>query len=154
MKTVFIILSILGLVIVCAFAYAEKPPSHPIVVREALERLLQRPTGAYLIIEDVKSGKFVQFSGSIDEPLLLDLPSQTLSSGEMMQAKALFTKLGYPGPETYQLQKYPGGLPAGEQTSFMVNFGKDIENATELTLIVFHQVYGLEHNAKLNIIEG
>ena len=93
---------------------------HSGTVRDALTRLLTRPSGAFVIIEDPQSGKFVQFAGSKDEPLLLDLPSQTLSPDEMTKAKAVFAEFGYPGPETHLGQEFPGGPRAGEQTSFIV----------------------------------
>jgi hypothetical protein len=128
-------------------------PSHSEAVRDALIRLLTRPSGAFLIIEEPQSGKFIQFAGSRDELLLLDLPSQTLSPDEMMKARAVFAELGYPGPETYQTQEYPGGPPTGEQTSFNVNFGTDIYKAVELTVAVLQRVYSLDENAPLQLTE-
>ena len=65
---------------------------HLVTVREALSRLLTRPSGAFVIIEEPRSGKFVQFAGSKDEPLLLDLPSQTLSPDEMAKSVAPLTR--------------------------------------------------------------
>ena len=121
----------------------EKHTLNAEIIREALIRLLSRPSGAFVIIEEPKSGKFVQFAGSEKEPLLLDLPSQTLTQDEMKKAIAVFSELGYPGPETFPVQEHPGGPPAGEQTSFVVTFGKDVDKATELAVAVLHRVYGL-----------
>ena len=57
--------------------------------------MLDRPEGAFLIVEESESGRFVQFVGSRDESLLLDLPLQTLSPEEMTKARAVFAELGY-----------------------------------------------------------
>ena len=127
--------------------------SHSATVRNALTRLLTRPSGAFVIIAEPQSGKFVQFAGSEDEPLLLDLPLQTLSPDEMMRVKAVFAELGYSGPETYQTEEYPGGPPAGEQTSMNVKFGTDVDKAAELAVAVLHRVYGLDAHTKLRLTE-
>lgn len=129
------------------------PKSHREMIRTALVRLLSRPSGAFVVIEDARSGKFVQFAGSSGEPLLLDLPSQTLSPQEMAKAKAVFSNLGYPGPETYRTEEFPGGPPAGEQTTFNVKFGSDVDKATDLALAVLYQVYDLDDAARLRLQE-
>ncbi len=71
------------------------------IIRTALVRLLKRPYGAFVIIEDPSTGKYIQFSGSSEEPLFFDLPQQTLTLEEFEKARNLFSELGYPGPETY-----------------------------------------------------
>ena len=73
--------------------------SHSEIVHGALISLLKRPAEAFVIFEEPKSGKFVQFAGSIEEPLLLDLPIQTLSPAEIEKAKTIFGEMGYSGPE-------------------------------------------------------
>jgi hypothetical protein len=122
-------------------------------IRNALIRLLERPSGAYLIIQEPKTGKFVQFSGSSEEPLYLDLPIQTLSTEEFGTAEKLFKALDLPGPETYQLYEYPGGPPASMQTSFNVTFGRDTKNAMALTVGIFQLVYGVDSFAQLIFTE-
>jgi len=150
---------ILVVVTLCVMTYvvsrSRRQPSRPHkeLIREALTNLRKRPTGAFVIIEEPKSGKFIQFSGSIDEPLLLDLPAQALSPDELNKAKRVFKEFGYSGPETYQLQEYPGGPPAGEQTSFMVKFGSDIDRATQFSVVVLYQVYGLDESTRLKLTE-
>lgn len=151
MTLLIAVIFVLGLLIACA--RKGKPESHEKLVRASLERLLSRPRGAFTIIEETMSGKFVQFAGSKEEPLLLDLPSPTLSSKEMEKAKSVFAELGYSGPETHQTQEYPGGPTAGEVTTFMVKFDQDVDKATELVLAILHRVYGFDENAKLKFKE-
>lgn len=153
MKIVIIIAVAITVCLVLGYTRQTKPKSHREVVRAALNRLLSRPSGAFVIFQDAQSGKFVQFRGSIEEPLLLDLPSQTLSPDEMTKAKTLFSELGYPWPETFQLYDYPGGPPAGEQTSFQVKFEQDVDKATELSVAVLHRVYEFNENMKLKLTE-
>jgi hypothetical protein len=71
----------------------------------------------------------------------------------MIKARAVFAEPGYPGPEIYQTQEYPGGPPTGEQTSFSVNFGTDIYKAVELAVAVLHRVYRLDENTGLKLTE-
>ena len=106
-----------------------------------------------MIIEEPKSGKFIQFAGSVDEPLLLDLPTQTLSTTELDKAKRVFTQFGYSGPQKYQLQEYPGGPPVGEQTSFMAKFGSDVDLATRFSVAVLYQIYELNDSTQLKLTE-
>ena len=151
----------LGIAVACVVAIglgagcAKNAPSesHAKTIRAALTRLLERPYGAFTIVEHVPSGKFVQFAGSEDAPLLLDLPLQALSAAELDRAKAVFAAFGHPGPVTLQAEQYPGGPPAGEQTGFMVEFGTDVEAATELAVAVLHRIYGLGEDAKLTLTE-
>ena len=152
-----IIISVLATLCIIAYAASCSPrqPSkpHEELIREALANLLKRPSGAFVIIEEPKSGKFIQFAGSVDEPILLDLPAQVLSPDEMDKAKRVFTEFGYSGPETYQLQEYPGGPPAGEQTSFMVKFGSDVDQATQFSVAVLYQIFGLNDSTRLKLTE-
>lgn len=148
-----------AVVIVCIMVYgvscsqSQPSKSHEQLIRDALTHLLNRPSGAFVIIEEPKSGKFIQFAGSVDEPLLLDLPVKTLSPDEMDKAKKVFAEFGYTGPETYQLQEYPGGPQAGEHTSFMVKFGSDIDRAAQFTVVVLHQIYRLDDSSRLKLTE-
>ncbi len=121
--------------------------SHSDTVRNALTRLLTQPLGAFVIIEEPLSGKFVQFGGSKDEPLWLDLPSQTLSPDEMTRAKAVFAEFGYAGAEVDH-------DPAGQDTNFIVKFGTDVDKATELAVAVLHRVYKFGDDTKLKLTEG
>ena len=149
--TLLAVLVVVGTSLGCSREAA--PQSHADVIRDALKRLLKRPAGAILIIEEPRSKKFVQFAGSRDEPLLLDLPAEPLSPEELRKAKALFAEMGYPGPETYQVLESPGGPPAGKQTSFHVKFGTDVDKATELAVAVLHRVYGFGEDVELKLTE-
>jgi|GEM_PF-1485335 len=122
-------------------------------IRKALVRLFKRPFGAYLIVEEPAFGKFVQFTGSVEEPLVFDLPGQSLTLDEFERARQLFAELGYPGPETFKVFTAPGGEVAGTQTSFIVPFGDDIDNATELALEVFAKVYAVGNRVSLILTE-
>jgi hypothetical protein len=70
----------------------------------ALQTLLVQPNDAcaFVIIEDVESKKFVQFVGSLERPLLLDLPAQSLSETEFYRAVLFFRRRGVGGQE-YEL---------------------------------------------------
>lgn len=110
---------------------------------DALSALLQRRNkDAFVIFEEKRSGKYVQFAGSANEDLLLDLPSQTLTEEEMKRAEVLFRGLGIPGPETYEMYTDESmETVAGTQTSFHMGLGRDVVRAAEVTLAIFERVY-------------
>jgi hypothetical protein len=123
------------------------------IIRSALNHLLERPSGAFVIIEETNSGKFVQFNGSEEEPLMFDLPQQALTFTEFKNAKILFKESGYPSPQTYDVYEYPGGPSASTQTGFNVTFGKDVEKATLLAVAVFENIYKIDVTSELKLTE-
>lgn len=54
------------------------------MIKAKLTELLRQPEDElrFVVVEDRDSEKFVQFTGSISQPLVLDLPWQTLSEAE------------------------------------------------------------------------
>jgi hypothetical protein len=112
-------------------------------VRKALDSLLAQPVdaGAFVIIEDAASQKFVQFIGSLSRPLLLDLPWQTFSEAEFYRAVAFFKKRGVVGQE-YETLDAPGGRPVGTQYSFQLQLDS-VSAAIEVVHALFREVYEL-----------
>jgi hypothetical protein len=110
-------------------------------ITTALQRLLAQPEDAlpFVIVENAETRKFVQFTGSLKRPLLLDLPAQTLSEAEFYRAVTFFRRHGVVGQE-YELLDAPGGLPVTEQFSFQLPLGS-IADAAEVTLSLFDEVY-------------
>ncbi len=123
------------------------------LIDKALTHLLKRPYGAYVLIEEPATGKFMQFSGSITEPLFFDLPQQTLNMDEFEKARSLFAEMGYQGPESFAIYETSGGRPTEIQTSFNHFFGDDIVKARELAIAVLHTVFGFEHTVTLLLTE-
>jgi hypothetical protein len=122
-------------------------------IRIALETLVVQPEDAcpFVIVEDAESKKFVQFVGSLDKPLLLDLPAQTLSEAEFYRAVTFFRRRGVAGQE-YELLDAPGGRPVGEQFTFQLLF-HSVDSAVEAVFGVFEQVYLLP-DCQLSVIAG
>jgi hypothetical protein len=109
-------------------------------IEAALNRLLASEEGAFVIFDDRASGKFVQFAGSRDEPLVLDLPVQQLSAAELERAKILFRDLGI-GYEEWPVFDKPGGQEIGAQGGFQLELGQDTRRGADLTLRVFTEVF-------------
>ncbi|MCW9049280.1 MAG: hypothetical protein OQK50_02995 [Deltaproteobacteria bacterium] len=121
---------------------------------ETLTRLLQKPRGSHIIIEEPSSGKYLQVSGSIMEPIVFDLPCQALTLDEYDRAHRLFTTSGYDGPETFAIYESYTGRPSGTQTSFLLTWGREnITQLQQLILLVFSQVYRVDTRVVLNIVE-
>lgn len=118
-------------------------------MRIALKSLLNRDAeDAFVIFEEINSQKFIQFAGSINEPLFLDLPIQTLSPNELVVAKKLFAEYGcelsgYNIPDWYE-----GDIPDGQE-GFQMDIGYDIEKAVEISMGVFLKVFGFESDFDL-----
>ena len=113
-------------------------------IEAALQALLQ-PTNedAFVIFEDRATGKFVQFTGSAEEPLLLDLPLQALDTAERQRAQDLFRTFSLPGATAADLYDKPGGTIVGQQVSYQLECGKDCTHAAETAMRIFEVVYGL-----------
>ncbi len=123
-------------------------------IESALSRLLTRTSDdAFVIFEHEDSGKFVQFAGSASEPLLLDLPRQTLDNAELERATILFRSLGV-SLEEWPLLDKPGGQVAGTQSGFQVELGQDIEKAADLALRIFSEVFRISIDAPLVVEEN
>ncbi len=125
-------------------------------IAQALNRMLQRANeDAFVIFEERSNRKFVQFAGSANSPLLLDLPSQTLSPQEMQRAVALFSSFGSVGPDIHNLYTDPTcKVIADQQVSFNLDLGKDIQLAAHIALTVFQQVYRCPTDFQLVIAEN
>jgi hypothetical protein len=119
------------------------------VVEEALDRLLTRGGDAFVVFEDTASGKFVQFSGSMDEPLLLDLPGQELSDVELGRAEVFFRDLDVSLASDGQ-----GGQTSRTEGSFQLLLGQDTKRGADLTLRIFAEVFQLSADLSLSIEEN
>jgi hypothetical protein len=137
---------------------ASKDRSEPKVVksdiRAALVRLLERKIEVipgepglpsfdhrpFVVFEDAESKKFVQFSGSNEEPLVFDLPSQTLNADERIRAEKMFAQMS--------VKRQPS---VDDHYTYNVNYGKDVDRAADLTVRVFREIYKLPEGCKLEI---
>ncbi|MBN1956852.1 MAG: hypothetical protein JXQ81_12670 [Desulfuromonadales bacterium] len=121
---------------------------------QTLTRLLGKPRGSYIIIEAPDSGKYLQVSGSIAEPIIFDLPCQSLTLDEYDRADTLFKRCGYPGPETFTIYSPSTGRHCGTQTSFLLTWSREnMVQLQELILQVFSQIYQVDDSSVLHIIE-
>ena len=107
----------------------------------ALDLLMgQGGTGSFVIFEDPRSGKFVQFAGASKENLLLDLPTLPLSDDETARAREFFKQFGIESPVLYEADNAKKGI-VQKFISFQMDLGKDTERAARLVAAIFHQVY-------------
>jgi hypothetical protein len=141
------------------------------VIQDALRRLLDRSTvgsvadplesprramaasilgesyNPFVVFEDRRTRKFVQFAGDQAQPLLLDFPLQSLSPDEEQRAARFFSNLGVDRPTESQLYSYPSGEPATVSRSYQLNFVEDIEAAVSATLGLFTFVFRISEDA-------
>ncbi len=123
-------------------------------IEKELNTLLARINeDAFVIIEEVLTKKFVQFSGNKAMQLLLDLPSQTLNKKEIKRAETLFIEFGLP-IETYPTYNRPGGKKVALQRSFIMELGNDTRKAALIAMRIFKEVYGFSDSFNLAIEEN
>jgi hypothetical protein len=152
---------VIGVISFIALACNQSPVvNQETQVKDALTRLLQReaviipadpgdefvPPGVFrpsVVIEEMATKKFVQFSGARDEKLILDLPSQTLDRQERVRAEAFFAKLG--------VVRQPG---VHDEYTYNLNLGNDVDRAAELTVHIFRDVYHFPESVRLLIKEN
>ena len=122
-------------------------------LEQALVRLMNNPDGEFVIASDSLSNRFIQFAGSSNESLIVDLPIQTLEADEIKRAVRLFSEYGVKH-ERWKLFDEPGGKPVGIQAGFNLKVGNDIKKAVEIAMRVFKEVYKVPDNFNLNIQEA
>ena len=105
----------------------------------------------FVIFSEAGSEKFVQFMGGGGEPLLLDLPRQTLSNTEFSRAGAFFRELGIEGPDVRQLKPIGEGEPF-TQISFNMEF-QDPKRAADVAIRIFLRVYRFDPEFELVLQE-
>lgn len=110
-------------------------------INDALRNLLNRTEpDAFVILVDAHTGNFIQFLGSKEGPLVLDLPYSGLSDDETDRAGHFFESKGL--------------IDARTEESFSVSLGRDSDRATQLALGVFGEVYESKPDFSLKIEEN
>jgi hypothetical protein len=123
-------------------------------IRTALNMLLGRQKDdAFVIIEDRKSKKFVQFAGGAGQGLHFDLPSQPLSLEEMNRAKVVLAEYGIQ-MEEWEVYDRPGGKVVGMQRGFQADLGLDLDQAVEIVWRVLMDVYRFDQDFPMGIEEN
>ena len=122
-------------------------------ITNALSSLLNRTNDdAFVIIEQLPSGKFVQFTGSATDPLYLDLPAQTLSEEEFERATQFFLELGVE-VSNHQLLDKPGGEVVAQQTSFNMVI-HSVQDAANLVRQIFTVIYEFPVDCRIGLVEN
>jgi len=110
-------------------------------IRTALDLLMgQGGTGSFVIFEDPRSGKFVQFAGANNENLLLDLPTLPLSDDETTRAREFFKQFGIESPVLYEADNAKKGI-VQKFISFQMDLDKNTERAARIVAAIFQQIY-------------
>lgn len=123
-------------------------------IHSALERLALRPNSdAFLVVEESRAKKFVQFAKDSANNLIFDLPGQTLTSEEFTRALDVLKPYGITLDEWEVFDK-PGGKVVDTQKGFTKNLGKDIEVVTEIAYAVFTKIYLFVEPIQLSISEN
>lgn len=120
-------------------------------LEKALQRL-QSKQNSFVIVENSNTKKFVQFTLSSPNQILMDIPSQTMSAEENERAAYFFEKQGIDAyhessminPETFE--------NIGTQKSFELLIAKP-KRAADLATSFFKNVYGNAPGSSYTIIE-
>jgi len=113
-------------------------------IESAVRLILQNNgDGWFMIFEEPKSEKFVQFAFDEDAGLIFDLPFQALTRAEKESAGVLLAGMGI-GPATAEVFEGPDGDHIGQQCSYQAEVGFDAEMAVSLAYRVMREVYGFD----------
>ena len=133
---------IVGLAMIMMASCTERPAAiMPTTVEARVSSALREVLGRrgvdspFAIIESAPSGKFVQFTGSAEDPLVLDLPVKTLSPEELARAQALFRELG----------------GSASENGFQLTLARDSDEGARVALRVIREVYSLPDNADITV---
>lgn len=125
------------------------PKTNTEQIASALRALLNRSNpDSFVVFEEHASGKFLQFVGSSEEPLLLDLPTVGLTPDERRRATALFRELSGGG------QTFSEPDDADEFPGYQHESGRDADAAAELAMRVFREVYLLPEAFPMQVEEN
>ena len=117
-------------------------PDNTALIRSRLEALVHSTHPApFLIIQEARSQKFIQFSG---QTLQFDLPKQTLTDREFESATNILADHGIE-PVTYKAGNF-------EQTTFQKELKGNVEQATALAEVVLFSVYGFDRDATFDFL--
>lgn len=108
--------------------------------------------GSFLIFEDQKIEKFIQFSFDKDE-LIFDLPMKALSPPEQSRAVSLLAQYGFPLQSVPAFDK-PGGVIVDEWTGWNVALPGGARQGAEIGSRVFREVFQLTGEIELSIEYG
>jgi hypothetical protein len=110
-----------------------------------LEMLGRQDRKSFVIVLEKTAEKIVQFTASTRRPLVLDLPTISLSPEEKHRAEAFFSQRG--------ASKKP--LSADKKDfAYQLDLKDEVDRATELTFAVFREVYQLPEGCELAVIKG
>ena len=126
-----------------------------LTITRALAALLERRyKRAFVVFEERLSGKFVQFVGSREGTMLLDLPRRILDEAETARAKQLFDDLGVDNPVEVDLIDPRTEKVVDKRLTFQMALGKDVKLAADVAVRIFTQVYGFPGNFELIVAKN
>ncbi len=118
-------------------------------IKKAIQDLLVRTNfDAFLIIEDPKTKKYVQYATSEKDGLYFSLPTIMLSDEEIERARLVLGEYDihlnheHKGDRSYAMQEFAKSL------------GQDVDLATELVSRIMLEVYLFEPSIQLSLIEN
>jgi hypothetical protein len=120
-------------------------------INQAVDELVRKEgDGWFMIIEDPRTRKFVQFVWGTTEGLSFDLPSQALDQVELQRAKKVLSVYDI-ALETWQVYDRPNGNVVGEQCGFNKDISDTPELAKKIALDVFLEIYQVDPKTNLGV---
>lgn len=120
-------------------------------IESAVKLILQNSgDGWFMIFEEPKSEKFVQFAFDEESGLIFDLPFQALTQLEKDSAGMLLSSMGV-APATAEVLDGPDGDCIGQQCSYQAEIGYDAEMAVSLAYRVMREVYGFRDGTRIDV---
>ncbi len=120
-------------------------------INQAVDELVRKEgDGWFMIIEDPRTRKYIQFVWGTTEGFIFDLPSQALDQIELQRAKEVLSNYDIV-LETWAVYDRPNGTVVGEQSGFNKDIGDAPELAKKIALDVFIEIYRVDPKTDLGV---
>lgn len=122
------------------------------MIREGLESLLRvegRPV--YLTIEDLDTGKILQFAGSQREKLYMNLPAKNFSESDIRRAMSVLNPYNIAYEEERLYLDEEGRNEGDSLRTFSKNLGDNIGLALEICSKVFFDIHRSKEDIHLRV---
>ncbi|MDJ0892413.1 MAG: hypothetical protein QNK18_14645 [Gammaproteobacteria bacterium] len=150
----FLVLVLFILVIACGQQTHEPGDGHPqkAEIRQALVEMLSASTDPFLIVEELKTERFIQFYND-NGRILIDLPEDAVAPDRRGIARDFFKKHGIPMEETQDIDPRSG--ESFVNRSWTTTFPPDeADRVVDIALGALFEAHGMSNATLLTLTRG
>ena len=145
---------IVATIAVLAVGAARAESAHPqrSEIASALEQMLGQTVDPFLIVEDARSEKFIQFYND-DGRVLIDLPKAALDEEESARAAEYFRRTGIPLTRSRDVDPKTGATVVSETWTTTYS-GRQVDQVVDVALGALFTIYRMNAATPLTLTRG